>query len=334
MLEEPPLRRVHTMSIAEFLISDEWDSPFFKRLANNDTAAARGHQGGMVVTQDLRQFFPMLAGKTSRTNPTVDRTILAEMFLGLKQVAHGSLRYQFQTWGGRRSPESRITEGLAPLHRLARGGDILIFQRRADSVDFFRLILVRRGTRIFREIENVIGSRSRGLVFEDQSPVTSVELEAAAVEIEEMADQNFALTRAVDRRESHQQRVARSSAFPLLVRQEYNFSCCVSDVRIATPYQVYEVEAAHVVPVSQGGTDDVRNGLSLTRTLHWAFDRGLFGINDDRSVYIPSRVRRMEGNEFLKQFAGKSIALAQTERFRAHDDALRWHRENVVAKLD
>jgi putative restriction endonuclease len=322
------------MSIAEFLISDEWDSPFFKRLANNDTAAAPGHQGGMVITQDLRQFFPTLEGRISRGTPTIDRTIWAEMFLGLKQVAHGSLRYQFQTWGGRRSPESRITEGFAPLHRLARGGDILIFQRRADSVDFFRLILVRKGTRAFRETENIIGSRLRGHFFEGQSPITADELEAAVVEIEELADQSFSLTKPVQRVESRQLRVARSSVFPLLVRQEYNFRCCVSDVRIETPYQIYEVEAAHVVPVTLGGTDDVRNGLSLSRTLHWAFDRGLFGIKEDGTVYIPRRVSRMEGNDFVKQFAGKGIAVTRTEKFRVHDAALCWHRENVVAKLD
>jgi hypothetical protein len=42
----------------------------------------------------------------------------------------------------------------------------------------------------------------------------------------------------------------------------------------------------------------------------------------------------MEGNDFVKQFAGKGIAVTRTEKFRVHDAALCWHRENVVAKLD
>ena len=187
---------------------------------------------------------------------------------------------------------------------------------------------------MFRDVENVIGTRVRGQLFDDQPPITAVELESALQEIEELTNQSFSLTKVIRRLESRQLRVARSSVFPLLVRQEYDFRCCVSGVRIETPYQIHEVEAAHVVPVIQGGTDDVRNGLSLSRTLHWAFDRGLFGIKDDRTVYIPTGVSRMEGNEFLKQFAGRSIASAQTERFRVHDDALQWHRERVVAKWD
>ena len=55
------------------LINDPtWDSPFFKRLANNDTGNARGHQGGIVVPKDLRQFFPELdEGRTSSDTPII-----------------------------------------------------------------------------------------------------------------------------------------------------------------------------------------------------------------------------------------------------------------------
>jgi putative restriction endonuclease len=321
-------------SLTEFLITDDWDAPFFKRLANNDTAAARGHQGGMVVTQDLRQFFPFLQGRTSAIIPTIDRTIWADMFIGLKQIAHGMVRYQIQTWGGTRSPESRITEGFAPLHRRAVGGDILVFQRRSDSIEHFRLVLIKRGTRTFREIENVIGSRTRGVVYENQQPVTAPELETAANEMDGLADQDFVLIQSIRRVESRQLRIARSSIFPLLVRQEYSFCCCVSDVEMQTPTHIHEVQAAHVVPVTAGGIDDIRNGLSLSRSLHWAFDRGLFGIKADRTVYIPPQVRRIDRNSFLRQFAGKTIAMPRTAKFRVHEEALRWHRDNIVSKWE
>lgn len=322
------------MLITDFLNSDEWDAPFFKRLANNDTAAARGHQGGMVVTQDLRSFFPDLPGRTSARTPTIDRTLWAEMFVGIRQVAHGPLRYQFQTWGGTRSPESRITEGFGPLHRRAQGGDILIFQRRSDSVDHFRLVLIKRGTRIFREVENIVGTRNRGVVFEGEQPVTTVALQTAVRELGDLAQQPFMLVQPIARVELRQMRVARSSVFPLLVRQQYSFRCCVSGTFIQTPDHVYEVEAAHVVPVTSGGTDDIRNGLALSRTLHWAFDRGLFGITPERIVYIPRQVRQMAENLFLRQFAGVPVAPARSERFNVHEEALSWHRDHVVSNWE
>jgi hypothetical protein len=35
-------------------------------------------------------------------------------------------------------------------------------------------------------------------------------------------------------------------------------------------------QAAHIVPKNKNGTDDPRNGLTLCRAHHWAFDAGLF----------------------------------------------------------
>lgn len=322
-------------NIKEFLISDDWDTPFFKRLARNDTGEAAGHQAGMVVTKDLRQFFPALdERKTSARHPTIDRTIRAQMFSGVKQIAEGLVRYQFQTWGGTRSPESRITDGFAPLHRRARGGDILLFQRNADALDRFRLILIRRGTAAFNEIRNLVGERPRGPLFTDNQPVTQTELEKAADALEELADEPFSMTKPITRVESRQFRVARSSVFPLLVRQQYGWQCCISDIQIETPTRIHEVEAAHVVPVTEGGSDDIRNGLCLSRTLHWAFDRGLFGVRSDRTIYIPRGVIKMTGNEFLKQFQGKTIAEAKNTKLRVHEDALHWHRKNCVKQWE
>src|SRR2546423_108058 len=133
-------------ALLNFLSSEKWDAPFFKRLARNDTAEARGHQAGMVLPKDLREFFPALdERRISTRQPTLDRYIRVEMFSGVKQIATGAVRYQFQTWGGTRSPESRITDGFAPIHRRARGGDILLFQRSAEALDQFRFILIRQG---------------------------------------------------------------------------------------------------------------------------------------------------------------------------------------------
>jgi hypothetical protein len=41
------------------------------------------------------------------------------------------------------------------------------------------------------------------------------------------------------------------------------------------------LDAAHLCPVDEGGTDDPRNGLPLCATHHRAFDAGLLGIEPD-----------------------------------------------------
>jgi putative restriction endonuclease len=321
--------------LLDFLASEEWDAPFFKRLARNDTAEARGHQAGMVLPKDLREFFPALdERRISARHPTIDRNIRVGMFTGVKQIATGVVRYQFQTWGGTRSPESRITDGFAPIHRRARGGDILLFQRSAEALDQFRFILIRQGTRAYTEVNRLVGDRPRGPLFAENPPVTQNQLVAAANELEQLAIQPFSLTVERTRVETRQSRVARSSVFPVLVGREYDWRCCVSGIEIQTPYRLHEVEAAHVVPVTEGGADDVRNGLSLSRTLHWAFDRGLFGIAPDRTVHVARRVMSGTANEFLKQFHGRSIDEARTDDLRAHADALDWHLRHRVRQWE
>ena len=52
------------MSLQSILADPAWDAPFFKLLANNDTGAASGHQGGVVIPKELRPYFPSLNPKT------------------------------------------------------------------------------------------------------------------------------------------------------------------------------------------------------------------------------------------------------------------------------
>lgn len=56
------------------------------------------------------------------------------------------IRYQYQTWKGTRKAESRLTDELSPMRNHARGGDILIFQRHARLLDYYKLTLVRQSS--------------------------------------------------------------------------------------------------------------------------------------------------------------------------------------------
>jgi putative restriction endonuclease len=320
------------MSMFQFLANPEWDAPFFKLLAHNDTGQAPGHQGGMVFPKELRQYLPLLDETgISTESPTVDRKIRAEMFVGSMHLTDGIIRYQIQTWGGTRSAESRLTDGLRPLRDRAIAGDIMLFQRRVDALDHFRLVLVKQGSPEFIELAQWINGRHWGPLFSENKPVTQSLLLNAQHEIVELESLPFNILRPdITRIESRQIRIARNSVFRERVSQEYEKKCAVSGILIATPTMMYEVESAHVVPVSKGGTDDIRNGLALTQTLHWAFDHGLFGISSDRRVIIPHKVKQMSENDFLRQYENKPIKEARTEHLRVHREAFKWHFDNLV----
>jgi putative restriction endonuclease len=145
-------------------VSVEWDFPIFKVLANNDTGCALGHQGGIVVPKDLREFFPELAGAATETSPTVERWIDAELLVESRYCATVKTRYQFQTWGAKRKEERRLTGQLGPLRNQAQGGDVLVMQRHRNRPDFYRLTLVRKTSSEFPGVDRLVSGRRWGVL--------------------------------------------------------------------------------------------------------------------------------------------------------------------------
>jgi len=52
------------------------------------------------------------------------------------------------------------------------------------------------------------------------------------------------------------------------------------------------------MPVSNKGPDSVRNGLALSGTIHWMFDRGLVSIDENYRIIstknrVPEQVRQL-----------------------------------------
>jgi putative restriction endonuclease len=145
-------------------VSADWDQPVFKVLAHNDTGAAVGHQGGILIPKALRKYFPTLNGAVTSLQPTTDQRLAAELFVEEKFLGSVNTRYQFQTWTGKRRPESRVTDELGPMRNSAAEGDVLIFQRAASGGHSYRLTLVRKTSPIYKVIAAGIGTRRWGVL--------------------------------------------------------------------------------------------------------------------------------------------------------------------------
>jgi putative restriction endonuclease len=65
----------------------------------------------------------------------------------------------------------------------------------------------------------------------------------------------------------------RDVAFRRHVRNAYDNTCAVTGLRLINGGGRPEVQAAHIRPVEQDGPDTIRNGIALTGTAHWLFDR-------------------------------------------------------------
>lgn len=311
--------------------SSDWDFPIFKVLASNDTGTARGHQGGVVIPKELRLFFPGLSGTVSAERPTIDQRVEAQLFVENTYKGTVSTRYQFQTWGGARSPESRLTDQLGAMRNLAAGGDVLIVQRSIDRLDHYRLTLVRKSFAEFATVAVLIAGRKWGVLANTTPPVSDDDLEFAREEESAHEAAPFALfDSAAATTTSTVKKVARSIVFRSKILDLYEETCAVCSEALRAPSGVTEVDAAHVVPRSVLGSDDARNGLALCKRHHWAFDKGLFGVGDDRKIIVPNIVSALAENISLKQFNGRPIREATNATMRVHPSAFEWHREYLL----
>jgi putative restriction endonuclease len=122
------------------------------------------------------------------------------------------------------------------------------------------------------------------------------------------------------------QRKTRSSVFARKVKQQYDYSCAICGARRFSPAGNPEVEAAHIYPKSEDGSDDLRNGLALCRLHHWAFDSGWIAISDDLTVLVNNSVERAPP-ESIQQLEGKRVQKPNDSSYEPHPVFLQGHRE-------
>lgn len=122
----------------------------------------------------------------------------------------------------------------------------------------------------------------------------------------------------------------RDEAFRRKVREAYQNTCAFFGLRLINGGGRPEVQAAHIRPVAAKGPDAVRNGLALTGTLHWLFDRGLLGVGDDMSILISPQGLPDGLGRLLHP--GQRLLLPVAPDQRPHPVFLTWHRENVFKR--
>lgn len=121
----------------------------------------------------------------------------------------------------------------------------------------------------------------------------------------------------------------RDATFTKNVVVAYGSTCAVTGLRLINGGGRCEVEAAHIRPVGDGhrGPDSVRNGIALSRTVHWMFDRGLLTLTDDYEIVIAKRLVSDDTRPLINPKA--RIMLPDDPKMRPHHQFLSYHRDNI-----
>jgi putative restriction endonuclease len=119
----------------------------------------------------------------------------------------------------------------------------------------------------------------------------------------------------------------REAAFASRVKDAYENTCAITGLKIINGGGRAEVQAAHIRPVADDGPDSIRNGLALSGTVHWMFDRGLISVDDDWGILIakdrlPDTVTRLLRED-------RRLLPPKRSSLQPHVQFLRYHRERI-----
>ena len=136
-------------------------------------------------------------------------------------------------------------------------------------------------------------------------------------------DAPFALAGTRSRRRTVRDVLERDPEFKFRVLRRYASACAISGVAVKEV-----LDAAHVVPVDKGGTDDERNGLLLTATLHRALDAHLWALEPRTHAIVTRAAGPTLADLRVSAHALRSGAPAP------HPDALDWRYKQFRRKTN
>ncbi len=121
----------------------------------------------------------------------------------------------------------------------------------------------------------------------------------------------------------------RGSIFKREIPKIYNYTCCISGMKISATSSVSMVDACHIIPFSLSFDDTINNGIALCPNLHRAFDRGLIALDSDYKVRVSGIFHEETSNYSIKSFDGQRILLPIEKNFVPSLENLDWHIKNI-----
>jgi putative restriction endonuclease len=119
----------------------------------------------------------------------------------------------------------------------------------------------------------------------------------------------------------------RERSFMYSVRSAYGNRCALTGLRLINGGGRPEVQAAHIQPVAAEGPDSVRNGLALSGTVHWMFDRGLVSIGDNHKILVAKDNASEDAARLLN--ASGLVNLPSDPTLYPNPRYLKFHRDKV-----
>jgi putative restriction endonuclease len=120
----------------------------------------------------------------------------------------------------------------------------------------------------------------------------------------------------------------RDARFSFRVLPACDFTCSLTRYRMVAVDGKTAVDAAHIHQFKRGGPNHPANGIALSKTAHWLFDRGFWSISDDYRVLMKSDRFDEAGDagHLLKPRLRQPALLPRNKSYWPGREFLAWHR--------
>ena len=120
----------------------------------------------------------------------------------------------------------------------------------------------------------------------------------------------------------------REARFAYEILPAYDFTCALTGYRMIADDGTTILDAAHIRSFSREGPCTVRNGIALSKTAHWLFDRGFWSLDDDFHVLVKKSSFHESGDMglLLKPKDGDQIQVPVIPASQPDPEYLAWHR--------
>lgn len=110
----------------------------------------------------------------------------------------------------------------------------------------------------------------------------------------------------------------------------YNYECAFCRLKVTKALAQNIVDGAHIKPFAKFYDNNVGNGISFCKNHHWAFDKGLFSVDDNFRIIVSDNFQEKSPNaKAMKDFHGEGLLLPISEKYHPRLEAIQWHRNNV-----
>ena len=122
----------------------------------------------------------------------------------------------------------------------------------------------------------------------------------------------------------------RDAKFSVRVLPAYDYTCALTRYRMIAINGTTPLDAAHIHQFKKGGCSHPTNGIALSKTAHWLFDRGFWSITNDLRVIVAEHRFEEAGEEafLLKKMAGRELLRPTNLHFLPDPQSLIWHRQH------